>query len=394
MKARHTIIIIAAAALLATAAVAETTTVTTKQLIVTPHEGDPVVFNIADLVNATFDYSQTTPPYRYIMINPKEGAGARFYLDEVQSITYSEKTEEIEVPVAEPKVGDYYYSDGTWSDGGLISINDDGTSPVWAEEKPAPIEGKKVIGIVAMTNPDRMAQADKDAGYTHGYVISSTFVHDPGNVGTNGQTFTTVKYTWDEEYTANVGPCVLAATWYADIDGRTTCANAIDIYGAMLKSKCPAIYYTDIREHPETSSRWFIPSTGQLWDIIANLCGSKTASTMLAWRTVESDATYNCSEKSLPEAPMDIFNATLAKVADSDKELLVRVDYDEYVWDPFNYKASDYRAYCPLWTCSRYNDEAMCIFEVGSPKTDCSAMIECMAEWYNGDCYLRPILAF
>ena len=78
MKARHTIIIIAAAALLATAAVAETTTVTTKQLIVTPHEGDPVVFNIADLVNATFDYSQTTPPYRYIMINPKEGAGARF----------------------------------------------------------------------------------------------------------------------------------------------------------------------------------------------------------------------------------------------------------------------------------------------------------------------------
>ena len=53
--------------------------------------------------------------------------------------------------VAPPKVGDYYYSDGTWSDGGLVSIDADGLNPVWAEEKPAPVEGKTVIGIVFQT---------------------------------------------------------------------------------------------------------------------------------------------------------------------------------------------------------------------------------------------------
>lgn len=42
-----------------------------------------------------------------------------------------------------PKIGDYLYSDGTWSDGGLISIGSDGLNPVWAEEKPAPVEGEK-----------------------------------------------------------------------------------------------------------------------------------------------------------------------------------------------------------------------------------------------------------
>lgn len=38
---------------------------------------------------------------------------------------------------APPKVGDYYYSDGTWSDGGLISMDANGCNAVWAEQKPA-----------------------------------------------------------------------------------------------------------------------------------------------------------------------------------------------------------------------------------------------------------------
>lgn len=57
-----------------------------------------------------------------------------------------------EVPVLEPKIGDYYYSDGTWSDGGFLGFAEDGITARWAEPKPAPVEGKTVIGIIFQTD--------------------------------------------------------------------------------------------------------------------------------------------------------------------------------------------------------------------------------------------------
>ena len=126
-------------------------TIILKQIAVTPLEGDTMFFNIDEYEKATFELTQTSPASRYLMLRRNDGAAVRIYLDEVKGITYKETTQTIDDPIEAPKVGDYYYSDGTWSDGGLISINADGTSPVWAEEKPAPVEGKTVIGIVAMT---------------------------------------------------------------------------------------------------------------------------------------------------------------------------------------------------------------------------------------------------
>lgn len=49
----------------------------------------------------------------------------------------------------EVKAGDYIYSDGTTSDGGLRKrYNDSNTKPVIADPKPEPIAGKTVVGIV------------------------------------------------------------------------------------------------------------------------------------------------------------------------------------------------------------------------------------------------------
>ena len=48
----------------------------------------------------------------------------------------------------EVKAGDYLYTDGTTSDGGLRKRYPDGTAPVIADPKPQPIEGKTVAGIV------------------------------------------------------------------------------------------------------------------------------------------------------------------------------------------------------------------------------------------------------
>lgn len=44
----------------------------------------------------------------------------------------------------EPKIGDYYYSDGTWRDGGLRKLYADGTME-WAETKPQPENRKQAL---------------------------------------------------------------------------------------------------------------------------------------------------------------------------------------------------------------------------------------------------------
>ena len=104
---------------------------------------------------------------------------------------------------------------------------------------------------------------------------------------------------------------------------------------------------------------------------------------MKGWRTNENDATYYCTAY-VYDDPMEIFNSTLALVADSDKELLETDD--------------ELHNYCSMWTSTRYDESAMDIFEVGKKHTEGlyknKGLIECMAAWYNGDCYARPMLAF
>lgn len=356
-----------------------------RQIVFVDQNEDSTKFYIDELEYAKIDSTTTTTPvYKYVSLKKKAGADVRVYLSDIKNVVFKKVTESTELPTEAPKVGDYYYSDGTWSDGGLVSINSDGTNPVWADTKPAPIAGKTVIGIVAVTDPDRIAQSDKDAGFTHGYVISSTFVHDPNNLNTvTHEPFPTTKFTWDDDFTCDIGVRVSGKSWYGDLDGREHCNNVVEYYGSMLVAQCPTVYYTNIKSHPSTSSEWFIPATGQMWDALANLCGNSVAQQMKGWRTNENDATYYCSSY-VYDDPMDQFNSTLSLVADSDRELL---ETDDNIHN-----------YCSLWTSTRYDESAMDIFEVGKKNSSGTyknkGLIECMAAWYNGDCYARPMLAF
>lgn len=371
-----------------------TTTVTTKELIV-EQEGDVVDrYDVTNLDSASFSVNAAADNARYMTLHRKSGVNPHVYLDKVTAITYEEKTEEVEETMEAPKVGDYYYSDGTWSDGGLISINADGTNPVWAAEKPAPKLGRTVIGIVAMTDPSRMAEADKADGYTHGYVISSRFVHDPNNTAPGGaQAFTTTKFTYDDSFEAEINLTGLASSAYLDIDGRSHCNSVMATYADQTQAICPSVYYVNIKPHPATSSEWFVPSAGQLWDIMANLCGNKAAQKLRDMRTQDLSIWWGYANDNVSDDPMAIFNATLEKVADSDKELLVREDYDDIMTNP-KYTPSDTKAACPIWTSSRASTDAMVLGVVGTKKSSGQSEIGLDANWFDGDAYLRPILAF
>lgn len=278
---------------------------------------------------------------------------------------------------AAPKVGDYYYSDGTWSDGGLISISTDGTNPVWATVKPSPVAGKTVIGIVCQTDQNRIAEEDKKAGYTHGYVLACKNAAEPGRNG--GTTRWVRNFSYEGTKVKK-----LASSWYASLSGRTNTKAAIgaaSASGTAPEEYAPAFYYSSTGfgvEAPTTSSGWFLPSAGQLWDALANFLGNETAKAMKDWQTLTYDASYYCKANPSGSDPISIFNSIYSLVPVGQKDVLKVI--------------SEGRGYTSLWTSDRYDTESACQFNFGVERN--KNMIEGMIDWYDGDAYARPMLAF
>lgn len=266
-----------------------------------------------------------------------------------------------------PKIGDYFYSDGTWSDGGLVSIEADGLNPVWAAAKPAPVAGKTVIGIVCQTAPERIAQSDKDAGYVNGYVVAVKNAHGPDK--------NTTHWSADFEFSCLKG-AKWASIWYGNVNGYAETQTVKETYVENIEMM-PAFDWTlnDFSlEAPVSTSGWFLPSTGQLWDMMVNLCGGEVAALMKGWQTLDRDATYYCSEKVTYDV-LGRFNATMSEIPAADKEEL--------------FITEDYYTTASVWASTPYDDEGACVLSIGTNGT-----VECMTNWYDADCIARPILAF
>ena len=288
-----------------------------------------------------------------------------------------------------PKVGDYYYSDGTWSDGGLLSINADGTNAVWAVNRPAPVEGKTVIGVVFSTDPDRMAQSEKDRGYTHGYVIGLRNITDPKKKN-YAQYPESVWFSSEYAYLNDLVQVnqvsKIASSCYNNILGYSETKN-------MLDKNDPEWYYDDIPlfwygtsayplEAPASSSGWFIPSIGQMWDCVANFCSGEVAQALKGWRTNSSDFTYYCSNKTLSTSPYEQWAKVFEMIPATDKDEMTIAD---------NGSASSHTETINLATSTRYDDESRVIISLGM--NGCT-LVEGMAAWFDEETHGRPILAF
>lgn len=275
-----------------------------------------------------------------------------------------------------PKIGDYFYSDGMWSDGGLVSIEADGLNPVWADTKPAPVTGKTVIGIVCQTFADRIAQSDKDAGYTNGYVMATKIARDPDDTVDPD----IVEWSKDFEFS-----CLKAAKsgeiWYGNVNGYVETMTVRDEYGETLAANMPAfnlVLNNFPAAAPASTSGWFLPSTGQLWDAVANFCGGEVAAAMKGWQTMTRDATRYCTDNTITYNPLERFNAVMAEVPAADKDVQMQVDADH--------------GFASIWASTPFDDESACMFNFGDYWG--KNLVECMAEWYDGECTVRPILAF
>ena len=282
-------------------------------------------------------------------------------------------------PAAPPKIGDYFYSDGTWSDGGLVSINKTGTKVEWAAGKPAPIEGKTVIGIVFQTDSERFSDDEKNSGYNHGLVFCLKSAH--------GDKSALTRYAFEDSAIDFLGSKLTGLSWYSDINGYSENQKVISRFSTQM-DQVPAFdfVHTDFSPAaPSNTSGWFIPSIGQLWDFVANLGGSGVAELLAGFRNYDYDITYYKERSDYQYGQMsvgynvaDILNAHWAKVPESQRDDLVY------------HSDSSLGNTCWLLSSTSYQKgEACCVIELGD--NECIYMT---AEYFSNEFCCHPVLAF
>lgn len=194
-----------------------------------------------------------------------------------------------EYAAADLKMGDYLYSDGTTSDGGLRKLYPDGTIEI-APEAVAPEAGKTVIGIVFHAGRHATDASDYTkplttggptlAGEVRGYAVAITDVNDYSDspcwaIGPN------------KEYTFEIGVSINLDDW----NGYANCRAMHDYVTAHAGEGWEMRHFQaawscetygnrtlDYEGNPTSdyewqaplrapagTSGWFLPSCGQLW---------------------------------------------------------------------------------------------------------------------------------
>ncbi len=193
----------------------------------------------------------------------------------------------------EVKTGDYYYSDGTWSDGGLRKLYPDGTME-WATTTPQPLSDKTCIGIVFHVGQHPADQSD----YTstgigqkkcHGYVVAledATSYHCMW--GVSGEELGCCPTDGSGNKLNNKDNPDIDWSGYAWTQNIITAAGGKDKLNAIEEAGYPATWYAVVSYEtgcnaPSNSSGWFLPSIGQMWKIYKN------RSTLFASKSVATD---------------------------------------------------------------------------------------------------------
>ncbi len=296
-------------------------------------------------------------------------------------------------PSTEPKIGDYFYSDGTWSDGGLISINADGTEAKWLTglEKPSPDPDKTVIGIVFQTDLSRISDEEKALGYTHGLVLSLKRAYkpleqkDPDNKYETPDSLTKFSTAESLELTY-IKRSKLGTAYYNSIDGYATTKKIRENNPGDDLADFPAADWATrgFVPAPSSTSGWYLPASGQAWDLFANLGGNEIAEYLNTLKTYDADVTY-LDELNPTYDPVAELNSRWALVPSSMKENMYG-DRDRAGY-----------LYFMLLTCDQYDSDCSRVFWVGSAKDATSSkqgQFQPFVTYINDATTCYPILSF
>lgn len=167
------------------------------------------------------------------------------------------------------KPGDYYYSDGSWSDGGLRMIDQTKGAITWVSPLPDYVLTNPETGspriCIGMVFSTRMSDKDKANGWTHGYVVGLTLPTGATKFAVNAATNFDIPISdTPAEY----------KSFYTELDGYTNTKTIKEMSG-FNRNDYPAISYVMNFSTPVPSgaSGWFLPAIGQLidlWEILGN----------------------------------------------------------------------------------------------------------------------------
>lgn len=259
----------------------------------------------------------------------------------------------------ELKIGDYFYSDGTWSDGGLRKIYADGSMHI-DYYKPVPLRGKTVVGIVFQTDKSRIGKKEKEKlggeDKAHGLVMAVK----------NANAAEKVIWSNESRYLDFLNDCVSKSNNYSDISGYGNCESIRSLEGNF--DKYPALQavdgYNTTCPVPTTTTGWYLPSSGQWWDILQNLGGCPALAD--GYQQTSSDIN-------------EFFWSNQGNVPDALNKWMWGIDG----WDKFSY-------YHQFWSSSKFKGNTMRYWVANSY----DGWISCRWGNVNFQLYVRPVLAF
>lgn len=259
----------------------------------------------------------------------------------------------------ELKIGDYFYSDGTWSDGGLRKIYADGSMHI-DYYKPGPLRGKTVVGIVFQTDKSRIGKKEKEKlggeDKVHGLVMAVK----------NANAAEKVIWSNESRYLDLLNDCVSKSNNYSDISGYGNCESIRSLEGNF--DKYPALQavdgYNTTCPVPTTTTGWYLPSSGQWWDILQNLGGCPALAD--GYQQTSSDIN-------------EFFWSNQGNVPDALNKWMWGIDG----WDKFSY-------YHQFWSSSKFKGNTMRYWVANSD----DGWINCRWGNVNFQLYVRPVLAF
>ena len=250
------------------------------------------------------------------------------------------------------QVGDFFLADGH-----LLPYDAD-------NEK---VQTSNVVGIVFQTNPARIGDAEKKVlgGEAHALVMALK------NAAVGVSCWSSAPIGSINEYLPS---CTSKALSYNDISGYWNRGQILGAFGSFDENPAlkAADEYNKYYPVPATTTGWYLPSSGQCWDLLQYLGGCPA----LADQAEQTDATTGGYENWWKQGDIPAsLNKWIAKIDDKDKDI-------------FEGKES-------FWTSTLCFGQAFYRF---SFNTDALYMLNAEKLWneygYDTRYLVRPVLAF
>lgn len=209
-------------------------------------------------------------------------------------------------PVTPPAVGDYYYSDGTWSSG-----------------SESPLDGKTVVGVVFKSGAADSDLSDYNAAgidEIHGFAVALSDVKD------NSDPFSPkTGFEWSDS------PLGVTSADQDDFSGYYNTVKIMEAIGNIGGSSDVVSYIVDFYDSqvpaPESSTGWYLPSLGQLKELY-----NVRSEVYAAFDMVDGDSLYDFSGDWYWSSTESGEDGTVYKVNFLDSGLVVESDDIARLW--------------------------------------------------------------